>query len=109
MAHALDCNNALTTVEMNECASIDQKVVEAKLNATYQATLKSLDERKATNVRKKLVQAQRAWVRFRENDCAAVYALHADGTIRTLLWIGCMQSRTEQRIRELEDLTRTGP
>ena len=104
-AYALDCNNAITTVDMNECTSLAQKQVEVKLNATYQTTLKFLDAQKAVGAKKKLVKAQRAWVQFRENDCAAVYALHATGTIRTLMWIGCMQSRAEQRIAELEAFT----
>ena len=69
--------------------------------------LKSLDKpdeelEKYSEMKKKLIVAQRAWVKFREADCAAVYAKSASGTMRTGLFIGCMQSHAEQRIKTLE-------
>jgi uncharacterized protein YecT (DUF1311 family) len=106
-AFALDCGKAITTPEINECASIDQKKVEAKLNKVYQRVLKSLDVPDAplesySEMRKSLMVAQRAWVKFREADCNAVYQKHVSGTIRTVMYIGCMHSHAEKRIRELE-------
>ena len=98
---ALDCNKAVTTPEMNECAAIDQKKVEIRLNQTYQRVMKSLGGSDA-ETRKKLIEAQRAWIKFREADCAAVYQQHVGGTIRGLMYSGCMQSRAEQRIKELK-------
>lgn len=107
-AFALDCSKAITTPDINECASIDQKKVEAKLNKVYQRVLKSLDKPDAplepySEMRKTLVAAQREWVKFREADCDAVYQKHVSGTIRTVMYIGCMQSHAEKRIKELED------
>jgi uncharacterized protein YecT (DUF1311 family) len=100
---ALDCKNAVTTPDINECAAAGQKQIEAKLNQTYQGVLKSLDDDKET--KKALVAAQRAWVKFREADCKAVYQRSSGGTIRTVMYIGCMQNRAETRIKELEDYT----
>ena len=42
-ALALDCKNAMNTPEMNECAALEQKAVEAKLNQVYRRVIKSLD------------------------------------------------------------------
>jgi uncharacterized protein YecT (DUF1311 family) len=106
-ALALDCKNAMTTPDINECASIEQKKIEARLNKVYQRVLKSLDQAEGNNggnaeMKKKLVAAQRAWVKFREADCDAVFEKHADGSIRTVMYISCMQRRAERRIEDLE-------
>jgi uncharacterized protein YecT (DUF1311 family) len=106
-AAAINCANAITTLDINECASREQAKVEAKLNKVYQRVLKSLDKpdeelEKYSEMKKKLIVAQRAWVKFREADCDAVYAKSASGTMRTVLFIGCMQSHAEKRIKELE-------
>jgi len=104
-AFALDCKNAVSTPDMNECASIEQKEVEAKLNKVYQRVTKSIDE---ASTRKALVEAQRAWVKFREADCKAVYEQNKTGTIRTLMFIGCMQQHAETRTKALEEFNSGG-
>lgn len=99
-AYAVDCQNAMATPDINECASIEQKKVEDKLNKVYQRVIKTIGE---ADTRKALVDAQRAWVKFREADCKAVYELYKGGTIRTVMFIGCMQQHAEARIKNLED------
>ena len=103
-AWAVDCDKAVATPDLNECAAREQKAVEAKLNSTYQKVLKELEERDENHVetRKKLVAAQRAWIKFREADCSAAYQYYIDGSMRNLVHIGCMQKRAEQRIKELD-------
>ncbi|MFS2007811.1 lysozyme inhibitor LprI family protein [Duganella sp. CT11-25] len=104
---ALDCKNAVSTPDINECAAVEQKKAEDKLNKTYQDVLKSLDEGKDPETKKALIEAQRAWVKFREADCKAVYQKSIGGTIRTVMYIGCMQNRAETRIQELKDYVQT--
>ena len=105
-AAALDCSKAMTTPDMNECAAIDQKKADARLNQVYQRVLKSLEpDAGGAETKKKLVEAQRAWVKFRDADCAAVYQQHIDGTIRNVMHHGCMRARTEQRIKELNEFS----
>jgi uncharacterized protein YecT (DUF1311 family) len=102
-AASTDCSNATTTGAMEQCAATEQKAVEAKLNTTYQRTLKAFDGQEDAKAKQMLVEAQRAWIKFREADCKAVYQKWGDGTIRGLMYIGCMQQRAEQRIKELDD------
>lgn len=99
-ASAVDCKNAMATPDINECASIEQKKVEDKLNKVYQRVIKSIGE---ADTRKALVDAQRAWVKFREADCKAVHERYKTGTARTVMFIGCMQQHAEARIKNLED------
>lgn len=100
---ALDCAKAGATIEVNECAGIEQKKVETKLNNVYQEVLKSVSEPEDAEARKSLITAQRAWITFREADCRAVYQKWVGGTIRTVMYLNCMQSRAETRIKQLED------
>ncbi len=106
-ADAIDCSQAITTPDLNECASIEKDKVEARLNETYKQVLASLDQSDplfkddAARAKAKLIEAQRAWIRYREADCDARYSLNASGTIRTVIWFGCMRSDAEQRIKEL--------
>lgn len=110
MAFAIDCAKANTTPEINECAHAEQQKVEQKLNATYQAALNFLDQMDplvkddAVKAKAKLIEAERAWIKFREADCDAVFSLNASGTIRTVLRIGCMKSHAQSRIQDLENL-----
>lgn len=106
-SHALNCKKALTTSDINECARAEQKIVEAKLNKTYQRVLKGLDQpdnetEKYSEMKQKLIEAQSAWGQFRKADCDAVYARYAGGTIRSVMFIGCMLQHAEQRIEALE-------
>ncbi|CAG7857461.1 hypothetical protein MCAMS1_02295 [biofilm metagenome] len=105
---AVDCGKAITTPDINECASVEQEKVEVQLNAAYKKIIQKLDHPEPdfaehyAVIKKDLVDAQRAWVKFREADCTAVYTLYRDGTIRNVMYIGCMQSRAEQRMKELK-------
>jgi uncharacterized protein YecT (DUF1311 family) len=105
---AIDCAKAVTTPDINACASAEQKKVEARLNDTYQRILRNLEPSatetaSSSRIKATLVEAQRAWVKFREADCHALYTLYEDGTIRTVMYIGCMQTRAERRIKDLEE------
>lgn len=106
-AEKLDCKNAITTPDANECASQDQHRVERRLNVVYQKLLKRLREPDATDeenseIRQKVITAQKAWVVFREADCDAQYEMYKTGTVRTVIYIACMRAHAERRIKELE-------
>lgn len=51
---------------------------------------------------KRLVEAQRFWVKFREADCGLTYQLNASGTLRTSFYISCMQRNAERRIEDFK-------
>lgn len=96
-----------TTVEMEACVEKSQKVVETELNLAYGRALRSLPKSNNSagsyaQVRRNLVEAQRAWVLFRQKDCDAVYALAMDGSARGLEYLGCMRIHAERRIEDLK-------
>jgi uncharacterized protein YecT (DUF1311 family) len=108
-AHADDCKDANTTVQMNECMMKQARSADATLNETYRrvmASFKGADDAASqsypASTRAALMDAQRAWVKYRDADCKAVYNQWKGGTIRDVMQLGCMKDRTEQRTRELK-------
>jgi len=102
----VDCATALSDPDINECASRDFERAETALNAAYKTLLADLkkmgtDIPDALEARQKLIEAQREWVKFRDSDCDAKFALNKGGTIRTLMYFSCMTSHAEQRTKEL--------
>jgi uncharacterized protein YecT (DUF1311 family) len=109
-AWADDCKNATSTVQMNECMTQDARAADAKLNQTYRRVLATLggadDDSKQSypaSTKASLIEAQRAWVKFRDADCKAVFNRWKGGTIRSVMQLGCMKDRAEQRTRELAE------
>ncbi|QKZ03274.1 lysozyme inhibitor LprI family protein [Pseudomonas eucalypticola] len=103
-----DCANASTTPEMTQCAALDADAAEAKLNATYKQLIQNLSQpdtesEQYSETRQKLQIAQRAWIKFRDADCEAIYQANSGGTLRGLAALGCKRNRAEQRTRELQD------
>jgi len=103
-----DCANASTTPEMTQCAALDADAAEAKLNTTYKRLIKDLSQpdtetEKYSETRQKLQIAQRAWIKFRDADCEAIYQANIGGTLRGLAALGCKRNRAEQRTRELQN------
>ena len=103
-----NCDSPGTTLEIHDCLHAKLKKTEATLNATYQRALREFSKPDIpgsihfSEAKRDLIEAQRAWVTYREKDCSAVYALAVGGSVRGQLSLECMQDRTEQRIRELE-------
>lgn len=106
---ALDCNEARNTLEMNDCARIQQQKVEKALNVVYQRvllTIKAISANPETSLQHQLtddfIEAQQLWVRVREADCQNVYHFWSGGTIRNMMYLDCMQSMALQRIEHLK-------
>jgi uncharacterized protein YecT (DUF1311 family) len=107
---ALDCERAISTPDVNACGQIELDKVELKLNQVYQRVLKQMDEisreksdfADKSKLKKSFVEAQRLWVKFRKADCDTTYTFWSDGTIRGAMYLSCMTSRAEQRIKELK-------
>ncbi|SFC35492.1 Uncharacterized protein conserved in bacteria [Pragia fontium] len=106
-AEELDCNNVITTPDINACAQMELDKVEKQLNQTYQkvmALINKPDEESIpyAEVKRNLLESQRAWVTFRKKDCDALYALYSGGTIRGVVYLGCMREHAVKRTEDLK-------
>ena len=87
------------TSEMMDCVNVETKRQDEKLNQSYQKLLASLKAaRKA-----QLVDAQRAWLKYRELNCA-FYDDGSGGTAAKLAADDCIMTMTAKRAAELEYL-----
>jgi uncharacterized protein YecT (DUF1311 family) len=88
-----------TTVGMSVCALTEAEAWDQVLNETYAALLKTAPPESAAMLR----AAQRAWVAFRDADCAQEVAIWGEGSMRQIAGAECTLARTAQRVTELRD------
>jgi uncharacterized protein YecT (DUF1311 family) len=107
----LDCENALSTMDMNACAAKDFDKADAALNAVYQKALASIPEMAVEDPQfntktweEALRASQRAWVAFRDAECENHVAMFwTGGSGATVDILGCKSEKTEARTKELKD------
>ncbi|MDE2631298.1 MAG: DUF1311 domain-containing protein, partial [Alphaproteobacteria bacterium] len=58
-ADGIDCNHAITQIDMDMCAHKDYQAADKKLNDVYRAVMAALDD---AGYQAKLKTAQRAWI-----------------------------------------------
>jgi uncharacterized protein YecT (DUF1311 family) len=97
-ARAQECDRSDDSQQMmNICAGEDYQAADASLNAAYQNLASSGD----ANSRKLLQTAQRAWIVFRDAECARSTAASEGGSIHPLEMSQCLTRLTDDRIKQL--------
>ncbi|MCD7060738.1 lysozyme inhibitor LprI family protein [Pelagibacterium xiamenense] len=89
-----------TTIGIVECAARETSWWDKRLNDTYAAVLETLDADRTQSLR----DAQRAWIAFRDAECAFAYDYWRDGTIRSVFGASCMLDLTARRAIDLSDI-----
>lgn len=90
-----------TTYGILQCGDAEIAFQDARLNKAYKADMADLAD--SPEVKAALLKAQRAWIAFRDADCATVGAL-SGGTIRPIYMQNCYLQHTARRAQALEDL-----
>ncbi len=102
-----DCKAPQTQIAMNFCAKLDFEASDKKLNTAYVAArkyMKNFDtnvpegSRDGVNL---LLQAQRAWIDYRDKACASEGYLSQGGTIQPLIIFECKSQLTDRRTKDL--------
>lgn len=106
----VDCNNAMSTVEMNHCAALSFEKADAALNTAYASALRAIKEMAvdppfdAKSWTEALRKSQRAWLAYRDAECEGHVPMHwTGGTGTNADVLGCMESLTEARTKQLRD------
>ena len=92
------CEDAKSTLQINECFAKELKKAEAEVNKIYQLTIKKLQPEDVALLRK----AQRAWLAYRDAQCEAEHALCGGGTGGPAAWMSCKVELTHQRVAEIQ-------
>jgi uncharacterized protein YecT (DUF1311 family) len=105
----IDCDETSVQMEMTYCAEQVFNAADKALNAQYQLTRKvtrkwDADEGTNKGADEALMAAQRAWVTYRNAQCASYgYQAHG-GSIEPQLIYDCQADLTTKRTEELKDL-----
>src|SRR5258705_3971329 len=91
------CKDPSTSNGMAECTRQNWKAADQVLNKEYQARLQRSDETGKNLLRK----AQRAWVSFRDAQCALEEDVERGGHIAPTIYFQCMERTTNARIKQL--------
>ena len=90
------------------CTSVVQKIADARLNAVYGSWTDALkhpgpnDVKDDTEILKRLVTAERAWIDLRDKDCALQSTSALGGTAETTVFSDCRYTLTKARVSALE-------
>ena len=96
-----DCANAQDQATMNECAGKAFNEADAKLNDAYKQIEGRLKDNAAS--KKLLVDAQRAWVAFRDAECNFQGGPPADsGSMYPMVVASCKAALTNGRLKDLQ-------
>jgi uncharacterized protein YecT (DUF1311 family) len=97
-AGGIDCNHAMTQMDMNLCADNDYQAADKKLNAAYRKAMAGED----THGRDLLRQSERAWIAYRDAECAYVANASEGGSIQPMEYSVCLTELTKARTKELK-------
>ena len=103
IAQNFNCNNPQTTTAMKVCAGENYKKADKKLNQVYQ----QLKPKLRTSQQNRLIDAQRAWIQFRDKSCAFEGAFAEGGSLEPVLKTSCLTDVTEQRVKDLQGYLET--
>ena len=97
-----DCDNALSTLDMNACAARDVQAEEARMNQYLDAAVTVLraeaeSPELAEQVVVELRASQQKWVDYAQSACATVYTRWQGGSIRNLMALTCREQLTQER------------
>lgn len=98
-ALAQDCSSPNTQLEMNQCAHAAFQQADAALNERYQAILKRLGEDGSVSLFR---AAQRAWVPFRDAQCAFDASSYEGGSMQPMVLSSCLEDLTKKRVADFD-------
>ena len=95
-----ECDNGAPMLEINQCASFKFAEADAEMNELYKEKLATA---KSAASKKRLRDAQRAWLTFRDKAC--LYEAKPEkesGSIWPFHQFGCMEFYTRRRILDFQ-------
>lgn len=95
------CDSANTQTELNLCTAQAYQAVDDELNAVYQTLVSRLEGNSASL--DKLRVAQRAWIGFRDAECAFESSAVEGGSAQPMVRNGCLETLTEARTEQLRE------
>ena len=109
----VDCTNAQTQADLNQCSYEELDKADKALNAVYKQAMqaaKAADKEAAgmsehyVGAVEELKKAQRGWIEYRDGNCDGMSREALGGSMQPMLIAGCQARMTEARTKELQEL-----
>ncbi|MCW4151419.1 MULTISPECIES: lysozyme inhibitor LprI family protein [Halomonadaceae] len=95
------CDNASTQLALTECSAQAYQSADDELNDAYQSLVRKLEASPATL--EQLRKAQRAWISFRDAECALESSGVEGGSAQPMVRNGCLATLTKRRTERLRE------
>ncbi|MCW6036900.1 lysozyme inhibitor LprI family protein [Spirulina subsalsa FACHB-351] len=95
----LNCDDPTSQWEMNVCADQAAKEADARLNEVYRQLRVKVS---GTPQESRLIEAEKAWIDFRDKDCEFSRRRYDGGTIMPMIYAMCVNDLTQRRTEQLE-------
>jgi len=107
-----ECADPVTQQDMNYCAALEWEEADAELNRQWRETVSEIQRLDAQTTPgdgrpgyfEQLLEAQRAWLTFRDGHCASVGYHARGGSLEPLLVANCRTALTRERTEQLRQL-----
>ena len=99
-ATARDCSDAATQTDLNICANEELERADKGLNDVYGRLRKKL--KAEGSAEQPLINAQRAWIAFRDQECAFAGSDYEGGSMQPFVIAHCKTELTDGRSGQLE-------
>lgn len=96
------CGDERTQTEMNSCAEWERRAADAELNQAYGQLRARLDAKR----QQALLEAQRAWIRYRDAHCAYEASANEGGSLEPYTRGICLARVSRGRTAELRQALR---
>lgn len=95
----IDCENALNTLEINQCAAIELQTAEQQLETYLQASFEHNAEDPI--LVEAIKRSQADWSTYMTAHCDAIYTQWRDGSIRGVMALSCKTELTKDRTHQI--------
>ncbi len=98
----VNCKNPTSNIEYKECAYRAYQASDQKLNQVYKQIISGM----TGTEKQQLINAQLAWIKFRDTNCDFEVYRNRDGTGYGGFLSNCLERMTNSRIKELQNWQR---
>ncbi|KQO75937.1 lysozyme inhibitor LprI family protein [Rhizobium sp. Leaf262] len=99
-AQSTHCDKAETQAELRQCEQARYQDADRALNAQWSLVMSKFANE--PDVEKALLDAQRAWISFRDLHCKTVGVQQGGGTLQPVVVAGCLADVTDNRVEEFK-------
>jgi len=95
----VNCANAISQIDLNECAYNEYKTSDNELNRVYKIYMNKTNETR----KKSLVTLQKQWLKYRDLSCEHEASYFQGGNAQPMVYSSCLRNLTENQIKLIKN------